>query len=63
MGCDISYEVDFDVDNKIRWRKGTVHITLKKVSRRDKVGMLFNVMIVSILYIVKPTNDKDVSGV
>jgi len=63
MGCDISYEVDFDVDNKVCWRKGTVHITLKKVSKKDKVGMLFKVIIVSIMYIVKPTNDKDVSGV
>ena len=50
------------MENKVRWRKGTVHMTLKRVSNKGKVGMLFEVMIFSILYTVKPTNDKDVRG-
>jgi hypothetical protein len=41
MGCDTGYEVDFDVDSKIRWHKGAVNVTLKKVSKKTKsVGYL-----------------------
>jgi hypothetical protein len=62
MGCDISYEVDFEVD-KVRWRKGDSTYNSEESKQKDKVGMLFKMMIVSILYTVKRTNDKDVSGV